>query len=230
MECSICLVRSSVGYCSACQILLCDECGISCTKCGKLVCSQHVHETRSHKQLCPECMEERKTRAAERAAVADAGESTSLEALQEEQPADVASEALLASVRQPPPPWKLSAITAGAGVAVMLVLLFFPAMRHVDLPGTAGLLYIPYFVMLVPLIAIAWGIAALTGADYVLDRPKAYIGLGLSIVCIIMGVVAVQTDPARKAAEAARIEAERLKSATPEEIKAKREGVLNRFK
>jgi hypothetical protein len=173
-------------------------------------------------------MEERKSRAAEKMAAADADEPTSLEALQAEE--EISDEALVSSVRQPPPPWKLSAATGGVGVAVMLVLLAFPALRHVDMPGTGSFLYIPYVLMVVPLIAIVWSIMGFVGADYQYDRPKAGIGMGLAILCIILGVVAVKTDPARTAAEKARIEAERLKSATPDEIKEKRETLLNKFK
>jgi len=228
MECAICQVRSSVGYCAECQILLCDECGISCSKCGKLVCSQHVQETRSHKRLCSDCMEERKARAAEKMAAAEADDETSLAALQAEE--DVSDEALVGSIRQPPPPWKLSAVTGGAGVLVMIVLLIFPPLRHVDMPGTGAILFIPYVLMIVPLIAIIWSVIGFVGADYEFDRPKAGIGLALAVLAIILGVYAVKTDPKRTEADKARLEAERLKSATPDEIKEKREGVLNRFK
>ena len=229
MECAICQVRSSVGYCAECQMLLCDECGIHCTKCGKLVCPQHVQETRSHKQLCSDCMADRKARAAERQAALDAAEDgTSMEALQAEEVID--DEALVGSVRQPPPPWKLSAITGGVGILVMVTLLLFPSLRHVDMPGTGSLLYIPYVLMIVPVIAIVWSVVGFVGADYQADRSKAGIGLALAVVCIVLGVVAVRTDPARTAAEKARMEAERLKNASPDEIKAKREEMLNKFK
>lgn len=235
MECAVCQVRSSVGYCAECQTLLCDECGIHCTNCGKMVCSKHVHETRSHKRLCPACMEERKARAAERAAAAEAAadmeaDGTSLEALEAPPVGEVSEEALVASVRKPPPPWKLSAITAGVGVVVMVVLLIFPYLRRIDLPGFGGVVPTPYLLMVIPTLAIVWSLIGFIGASYRMDRSKTFIGFGLAVLCIVLGVVAVRTDPAREAEAKARAMAQERRHETPQEIQARKTRILDKFK
>jgi len=55
MECSSCIIRSSIGYCVECRALVCEECSVTCQVCGKLVCRPHVRETPHRRQLCPKC-------------------------------------------------------------------------------------------------------------------------------------------------------------------------------
>ena len=55
MECSSCIIRSSIGYCVECRALVCEECSVTCQVCGKLVCRSHVRETPHRRQLCPKC-------------------------------------------------------------------------------------------------------------------------------------------------------------------------------
>lgn len=59
MQCLVCGVRSSVGYCVECQRLVCEDCGQTCQECGRLVCRDHLHETPHSRLLCIKCMERR---------------------------------------------------------------------------------------------------------------------------------------------------------------------------
>lgn len=55
MECSVCHVRSSVGFCPECKTLLCEVCGALCTRCGQLACKGHLQRT-SEGPLCRACI------------------------------------------------------------------------------------------------------------------------------------------------------------------------------
>lgn len=68
MECSVCQVRSQVGFCKNCERLLCEVCGIPCDRCKKLVCRTHRDTTPGGRNLCPECMEQRNARRAQKLA------------------------------------------------------------------------------------------------------------------------------------------------------------------
>ncbi len=55
MECSVCHVRSSVGFCPECKSLLCEVCGALCTRCGQLACKGHLQRTDAG-LLCRACI------------------------------------------------------------------------------------------------------------------------------------------------------------------------------
>ena len=60
MDCGVCEIRSSVGFCIECKKLLCEVCGVECAYCGKMLCPEHVQTTHSGKKLCGPCMVKRR--------------------------------------------------------------------------------------------------------------------------------------------------------------------------
>lgn len=56
MECAQCGVRSSIGYCHECEILLCEVCGNRCERCHKTVCRSHIQRTSSGRNICVSCV------------------------------------------------------------------------------------------------------------------------------------------------------------------------------
>lgn len=78
VDCGLCQIRSSVGYCTECKVLLCEECSVACSACRKLVCKNHLLTTSHGRKLCRGCWELRKAR---RSA---SGTPESLEAMKEE--------------------------------------------------------------------------------------------------------------------------------------------------
>jgi hypothetical protein len=73
MECAICQLRSSVGYCAECKALLCEVCNETCSHCGAVVCPECLVETSSGRELCKTCMAKYQKRKAHRAAEREAG-------------------------------------------------------------------------------------------------------------------------------------------------------------
>ena len=60
MECSICHIRGAIGYCAECREMVCEECSRTCSACGRLMCMEHRHLTRSGRSICKECRNARK--------------------------------------------------------------------------------------------------------------------------------------------------------------------------
>ena len=58
MNCDFCGIRSSVGFCTECKKLLCEDCAETCSNCGGLTCHEHMRET-AYRRLCSACMAER---------------------------------------------------------------------------------------------------------------------------------------------------------------------------
>lgn len=56
MECGECTIRSSVGFCHECDILLCEVCSHGCERCGKTVCKSHIQRTSSGRHICVSCV------------------------------------------------------------------------------------------------------------------------------------------------------------------------------
>ena len=56
MECGSCNIRSSVGYCHECELLLCEECSHTCERCHKTVCRSHIQRTSSGRRICVSCV------------------------------------------------------------------------------------------------------------------------------------------------------------------------------
>ncbi len=56
MECGDCGIRSSVGFCHECEMLLCEECSRTCERCHKTVCKSHIQRTSSGRRICVSCV------------------------------------------------------------------------------------------------------------------------------------------------------------------------------
>jgi hypothetical protein len=56
MECGECNIRSSVGFCHECDILLCEVCTHVCERCKKVVCKSHIQRTSSGRRICVSCV------------------------------------------------------------------------------------------------------------------------------------------------------------------------------
>lgn len=232
MECSVCDLRGAVQACSHCHAQICEVCGITCQRCGKPVCPAHVYTTHSGRKICLDCQAERKAKRARLKAMAEQAEGGEFA----DAPAVLASdsglsedEALTASVRKPPPPWKLSLYTAVVGFVAVLVLFLAPGLRQIPVPGGVGF-PTPYILMIIPAAALVWGAVGLLNEEYREDRPQCVAGLLLAFAAAALMLVAVATDPARKAAEdAANAQMRRIKM-TPGELENWRNEKLERYR
>jgi len=198
-----------------------------------MVCPDHSHKTHGGRNLCVRCYEARKAHKDKRKAGAEeaaALEGTSLEALeggsQEEEA--IGDEALVASIRKPPPPWKLSLYSACTGAALVLIILLLPGLRRIPLPG-GGSFPTPYFFLIPPLIAVFWSVTGLVREDYREERSRCFIGLGLALVTCVLVFVAVFTDPVRRAAIGSVRYQDERNNMTVDELREWREKKLNRF-
>ena len=232
MECHVCEVRSSVGYCVECQQLLCETCGVPCENCGKISCPEHVHTTRSGRSLCKGCYDERKEKREQRkAAVAakhDKQEGEAARGGDAEAEGDAMDEALAESAPLPIQPWQMSLYIAAAGLLIVLTMFVFPSLRRIPLGGTN---YIPttLAVMVFPILSIIWAGVGLYKDEYFRDRPRCFMGIGLAIVGAVLAVVAMVTDPATSAES--QIELQNVRQElTPEQLKEWREKELQKYK
>jgi len=226
MECLVCQIRSSVGFCAECQGLLCETCGVPCEQCGSPSCPTHVHETRGGRKLCIKCYEDRQAKRAHAKAAAERDHD--VEAAPVDIMEEVAQEALVASARKMPQPWQLSLYTSIAGLLVVLVMLAFPAFRRIPLGGTS---YIPtpYVILIIPLISVVWATFGLIRVEYFRDRSKCFIGVGLSLLTLVLSVVAVRTDPAATAQAEVKSMEQIRNEMSPEQLKEWREKTLKRY-
>ncbi|MCP4639350.1 MAG: hypothetical protein GY851_02900 [bacterium] len=232
MECSVCKVRSSEGYCVECQSLLCNECALTCETCSKMVCPDHVHITRSGRRLCNACHEERRARREKRkhgGAAAAAG-ATGLAALQDEDNGELEDEDLIlaASAQRGPEPWQWSLYVAIAGLVVVALMLIFPTLRRIPLGGTAYF-PTPVVILILPVFSALWAFVGLTREEYFEDRPKCFMGIIGSVLVVLLSIVAVFTDPARTADLEAQALQEQRDNMTPEELAEYRESLKDRY-
>lgn len=249
MNCSVCNIRGSVGYCAECKTLLCEECGIVCERCGKMACSKHVYVTSSGRQICTVCQAERREKRKQQTGETAAAPSrqpvqpTSFEALEGEEPLaptaatgaelPVSAEALTMSGRAPIPPWKLSLYSSLGSLVSVTVILIIPAFWSMLLgANTSGLL--PFLVILVPLLpaflSILWAIGGLFTSPYIEDRAKCLIGLGISVVAIVLGSIAAARAPAYiESMQPDILKGTRTEDMTPEQLEQWRKEQLRRF-
>jgi hypothetical protein len=231
MDCLVCNTRSAVESCAICHTLLCEVCAAKCEMCGKQVCPEHVHKTHSGRNVCLPCQEKRVAARHGREAGAqkpekDAEAAAAAAAGAQEQEAEW--EVLTESVRKPPPPWKLSLYVACAGVALAILLFIFPSLCRIMLPGGR---YLPtsYALLIVPAMALFWGVVGMFGKEYQGDRPRCFIGMGVALLAAVLLIGTVFADPARRAeVEAARMQNQR-NNMTPEQLKQWREGVFQKY-
>lgn len=234
MECTICNIRSAVGTCNDCRTMVCEECGVQCDHCGKWACPQHVYMTSSGKTLCLPCQEERRARRAAAKRRAEGYETPIPGAPAEgmitpaEQEVEEEQAILTASVRQPPPPWKLSLYTAALALVLVGILFVFPGLRRIPF-GTAHLAT-PYLLMIIPIIAVFWGVLGMMREEMQAERNRSLMGIGLAIAAAVLMVIAVQTDPARLEEQRALAEQQMRQNMTPAELEQWRRDRLERFR
>lgn len=218
MECEVCKERSSVGYCAETNVLICEVCSSACEKCGTLVRTDAARMSeRSGRIYCTHCWNEKhpsKPAKVSKAPVAAAGDGpvdTSFAALGDAADASVSDisalnavedaneaideeAALKASAWKPPPPWKLSFQSAILGLIAILCVYIFPSFYRVTMPGGQVILT-PYFLMVVPIIAIIWGMLGLTSMDYMADKTRSLLGVLIGGAALVLCVTALMRDP-----------------------------------
>lgn len=226
MECAVCNLRSSEGICVECEKLLCDECGIHCEQCGKIACPDHVHTTSSGRVLCVKCQADRVARRQKRKEELETGAAYDAAQDQEEEEEPIV---LAASAREPVAPWKLSLYGAILGAAVMLVLLIFPGLRRFEL-AAGRYLPTPLVLMIVPAFAVLWAVVSLSREKYAKDRSKAMAGIAVALATVVLGAVAVYTDPARAEELRAAQEQTERENMSPAELEQWRQERLNKYR
>lgn len=230
MDCAICGVRSSVGYCEECKTLLCEECAIKCETCGKLICLDHVHVTSSQRQLCGACHQERKARRARRGPRSDeARKPAGAVPGEEEEEAEAEEErVLVVSARRVTPPWKVSMYVAIAGVVLVLLTMVAPGFRRIVLSGS-GYISLPYFLLIFPVFAVGWAALGWYTASEPREKAKCFIGAGIALVSVVLSVVSALTDPARTVDEQSLLSDRGQGEKTAEEMKQYRSTVLEQY-
>ncbi|MBX7254750.1 MAG: hypothetical protein K1Y02_00215 [Candidatus Hydrogenedentes bacterium] len=226
MECLVCQIRSSVGFCAECQGLLCETCGVPCEQCGSPSCPTHIHETRSGRKLCIKCYEDRQAKRAQAKAAAERAHDD--EAVPAQVTPEVAEVALVGSARKMPQPWQVSLYIASAGLLAVLLMFVFPSFRRIPL-GPTSYIPTPYVMLLIPLIAVVWATVGIIRVEFFRDRSKCFIGIGLAVLTLILSVVAVRTDPAAAAQAQVKSMEEVRKQMTPDQLKDWRERTLKRY-
>jgi len=205
-------------------------CGLKCEQCAKIVCPEHSHRTHSGRLLCASCQQKRKERKAQQKAAAEGRFDEELRgvAAEAEQEESIEERLLTASVKKPMEPWKVSVYIAGLGLFLMLVLIILPSWRRFPLPW-GGFFYTSYAFMTIPLVSLFWTVLGFKGKDYIDDRPKCYIGIGVAVVACLLAVVAVFTDPARRLELNAQREEAARKAMTPNQLENWREQKLQKY-
>jgi len=238
VECHICEVRSSVGYCVECHQLLCETCGVPCDQCRKMSCPPHIHETKSGKALCAGCYAERRAKKeAARAEVVqrhtkehrDAVDTSfqTLDAPPEAAADEISNEALVLSARRVIEPWRFSLYIAVAGVAYGIVLLFFPNLQHVAFFSRTY----PTGALLFVFIAFSgfWAWVGLRNEEFFQDRVKCFYGIGAALACLVLAFVTISQPPPKAAPPSIPGVQVRTGTETTEELEQWRDKALNKY-
>lgn len=231
MDCDLCQIRSSIGYCAECKRLLCEVCSVACSECGKNVCVTHVHETHSGKRLCSACTKARKEHKHRSRREEEEAELTGFDELEQRGRARVASDedlddegaVLKASAYQPIPAWKLSLYAAGAAALVMIVVLVIPGFRLIAQPWSS------WISIVLCLISGFWSVVGLTSARYVENRPRNFIGAAIAVVALVLAVAALQIDTNTRGDEALEAGMLERQDLSPEELREWRRQRLDKF-
>jgi hypothetical protein len=176
MECQLCSVRSSDGFCVICQRMACDECSHVCKKCGKRTCVDHGYTHKSGRWVCANCLEKHGAPPPKGAAAPDlagAPKGAPKEAAAAPPHPGVAPEQEL--VFEEPPavprmevePWK-------AGITVGIIAIVAA--------GVFGLLWkdLPWPILLVAGLGVVWSSIGLAG------RHKRK---GLAATALVMNIL-----------------------------------------
>ena len=239
MECHICEVRSSMGYCVECHQLLCETCGVPCDQCGKMSCPTHIHETKSGKALCVSCYAERRAKKeAVKAEIVqrhahhhhqEGADDTSFESLEAAPAADgeISDEALVISAKRTVEPWKISLYTALAGVGFGIVLLIFPNLRQVALGAhtySMGILLLMFVFF-----SVFWSWVGLRNEEFYKDRVKCFYGVGASALCVVLAYVTIaHTAPVESVPMPKNVQM-RTGNESGEELQKWRDNALNKY-
>ncbi len=196
MDCSICQIRSSIGYCTECGGLLCEECAETCSECGKPSCPEHMYGR--HDAHCIECADEKEIRRTKH-------KNTTIQETTPEQ----SQEGKAAERFQPFPAWEMSLWNAGLGALAVLMLFSFPNVRRFPLPSGR---HFPtsYLVIFLPAMAIIWSLVALRKktesnapdlSAYKKRRIRrwSYIAFTVGLACLILAALAYWTDSHQQA-------------------------------
>ena len=225
MECASCKTRGAVESCSECHTLLCEVCLIKCERCDKVVCQDHTYKTSSGRIICLACQADRKAKAKQREMAAYAEHEEMPEVLATQEPQEV--EILTASIRKPPPPWKLSVYSACIAIAIALFLFLCPSLRSFRLPW-GGFFSAAYPLLIIPAVSLLWAVIGLRSqdSDHLADRQKCLLGAGLAILGGVLLVFAALTDPARLAERKAM---EDQKKSLERPAIERRNSIMNRY-
>ncbi len=224
MECTVCNDRSEVDCCVECRALLCEVCGETCEQCRKMVCPEHKRVTSSGHIMCLQCFTEREERHGRKAATAD----TSLKGLaggHQANEEDVSYEALTASQRKPPDPWKISLAAGVVALLFVLMLVLLPDLRRSTMPWGAEI-PTPIFVFFIAALSIVWAVRGLINEEFIEQRQHSFMGIGVSVLACVLAIWAIQSDPARQADLDELRQQQVWENMSPEE---RRKSTLNRF-
>lgn len=205
------------------------------------MCPDHVYESRSGKIYCTTCNERRK---AERRAKHGKhhrdrdeaeGAGSSLEALTgagappdaEDEEREVEQRVL--GKREPVQPWQLCMYSAVSALLLALLLLFVPGLRRIPLGGTSYL-HTPYILVIIPMIAVFWGVYGVINLEFYKYRSRCFVGLGIAALSIVMFIAEVASDPATRQ-EGASIEVQQRREVMNEQqLEGWRENVLDKYR
>lgn len=187
MDCGVCERRPAAGFCVECKVRLCGNCGLECEACAKLVCPRHIFESGSYRILCVECAASRDARRAPRA-IRRSERPVRTEA--------ETSESVMRPVMAPLPPWKLAMANATLGAMAASLLLMFPGLRRLPLPGDI-LLPMPAVAAVLPASALAWAAAGLLQRKFAKDRRWHLLAAAVALAGLLMAAYAYWTDPLR---------------------------------
>lgn len=233
MECHICDIRSSIGFCVECHGLLCENCGMPCDQCRKLSCPTHVQTTKSGKVLCIGCYNERRAkREALKAEVVHrhhGGGDTSFSGLENAaaEPGAVSDQALVASARKIVEPWQMSLYIALAGIGLGVVLLLFPSIRHVAFGAMT--FATGYLLFVFAILSAIWAWIGLRNEAYFADRIKCFYGIGACSICLLIAFITIASAPTLLTRPTITAIDSRTGTETPEELEQWRQRALRKY-
>ena len=180
-------------------MLLCEECAETCGECGKALCPEHINRSRSGKVFCEGCFDVRYGMGEDTTFAGLGGaELAGVGAHEGEGEEEEDEERPVLGGWQPPPAWKLSLQVASFGAAAVLLLLVFPSLRRLILPGDM-VLYTPMVLLAVPGMAILWAVIGLRSEEEPPEqRPRCIGGIVLAGATILLSFYAVFSDPIRQ--------------------------------
>lgn len=226
MECQVCNVRSVAAFCSECQVLLCDECGVQCEGCAKVFCPSHLGRTHRGRLLCGQCREVPAAEPTRRLGLFGDGDEIATVAAAADEARQARVRAAMARSRRRP--WRVSTFLGTVSGFLAILLLLVPVLRTVPLPdGTR--LPTAYFAVVPALLAAAVALAGFLERLPHEHRAWNLLGLAVALVAIGLSLMAVRLSGTEL--EAVRTAEEELDPgpATPEDRLERRRRILERY-